>query len=100
MYCLLIVYVLYSSKSSHVIVTSRPKIPGQVCDPLGIGNDDFDRGLGKSKFGYPVLGLYRSKILLNREAMKDFQLTPPQRLVYAPKSLIDAVPLEEMEKLF
>lgn len=82
------------------MVTSCPKTPGQVCDPSGIGNDDFDRGLKKSKFGYPVLGLYRLKEPLKSAAMKGFQITPPQGLVYAPRSLVDGLPLDEMEKLF
>ena len=86
--------------SSHVMVTSRPKIPGQVCDPSGVGNDDFDLGLKKSKFGYPVLGLYRLKDPLKPEAMKKLEIAPPQGLVYAPKSLVDNIPLGEMEKLF
>jgi hypothetical protein len=85
---------------THVMVTSRPKIPGQVCDPSGVGNDDFDLGLKKSKFGYPVLGLYRLKDPLKPEAMKKLEIAPPQGLVYAPKSLVDNIPLGEMEKLF
>ena len=36
----------------HVMLTTHPKIPGQVQDPSGVGNDDFDKGLKKSKFGY------------------------------------------------
>ena len=85
---------------SHVMVTGSPKEPGQVCDPSGIGNDDFDRGLKKSKFGYPVLGLYRLKEPLKSAAMKEFQVQPPQGLVYAPRSLVDGLPLDGMEKLF
>jgi hypothetical protein len=82
------------------MITSRPKTPGQVCDPSGVGNDDFDHGLKKSKFGYPVLGLYRLSDPLKPDAMKEFDLRPPQGLVYAPKSLVDNVFLAEMEKLF
>jgi hypothetical protein len=82
------------------MVTSHPKTPGQVCDPSGVGNDDFDRGLKISKFGYPVLGLYRLTDPLKPEAMKKCDIAPPQGLVYAPKSLVDNVPLAEMEKLF
>ena len=85
---------------SHVMVTSRPKIPGQVRDPSGVGNDDFDRGLKQSKFGYPVLGLYRLQNPLKPAAMKKFEISPPQGLVYAPKSLVDNLPLAEMERLF
>lgn len=82
------------------MVTSRPKIPGQVRDPSGVGNDDFDLGLKKAKFGYPVLGLYRLNDPLKPVAMKKLGIIPPQGLVYAPKLLVDNVPLAEMEKLF
>jgi hypothetical protein len=82
------------------MLTSHPKTPGQVCDPSGVGNDDFDRGLTKSKFGYPVLGLYRLNNPLKPEAMMKFDIKPPQGLVYAPKSLVDNVSLADMEKLF
>jgi hypothetical protein len=27
-------------------------------EPFGIGNDDFNNGLKKSKYGYPILELY------------------------------------------
>ena len=35
--------------------TTTPKVPGEVNDPTGVGNDDFDQGLKESKFGYPVV---------------------------------------------
>jgi hypothetical protein len=82
------------------MTTSRPKTPGQVCDPSGCGNDDFDSGLKKSKFGYPVLGLYRLKTPLKPSAMKQFDISPPQGLVYATRKLVDGAPMEEMDKLF
>lgn len=82
------------------MVTSRPKTPGQVKDPSGVGNDDFDAGLKKSKFGYPVLGLYRLKTPLKPAVMKEYEILPPQGLVYATKTLVDGIPLAEMEKLF
>jgi hypothetical protein len=84
----------------HVMVTARPKTPGEVCDPTGIGNDDFDRGLKASKFGYPVLGLYQLKTPLKPAAMKEFGLSTPQGLMYATKKLIEGMPLEDMDKLF
>ena len=83
------------------MVTSHPKTPGQVCDPNGIGNDDFDNGKKDSTFGYPVLGLYKLKTPLEKEAMKAvYGVTPPQGYMYAPKKLVDENPLEDMEKIF
>jgi len=82
------------------MVTSHPKTPGQVCDPNGIGNDEFDNGMKKSKFGYPVLSLYKLKTPLKTEAMKAYGVTPPQSFMYAPKKMVDEHPLEDMEKIF
>jgi hypothetical protein len=82
------------------MLTSRPKTPGQVCDPTGVGNDDFDLGLKTSKFGYPVLGLYQLKTPLKPAAMKEFGLSTPQGLMYATKKLVEGMPLEDMDKLF
>ncbi|RDB30499.1 hypothetical protein Hypma_007256 [Hypsizygus marmoreus] len=85
---------------THIMETALPKTPGQVCDPTGVGNDDFDNGLKKSKFGYPVLGLYRLKNPLQPDEMKKYGVSPPQGLVYVPKKMVDEYPLEDMEKLF
>jgi len=82
------------------MVTSHPKTPGQVRDPNGIGNDDFDNGKKASKFGYPVLSLYKLKTPLKSEAMKAYGVSTPQGCVYAPKKMVDEIPLEDMEKLF
>ncbi|PWW72143.1 hypothetical protein C7212DRAFT_337716, partial [Tuber magnatum] len=78
-----------TSAISHVVVTSHPKTPGQVCDPSGLGNDDFDNGEKESKFGYPVLGLYKLKTPLEQKAMKQtYGVSPPQAVVYAPKKMV------------
>jgi hypothetical protein len=82
------------------MLTSRPKTPGQVQDPTGAGNDDFDKGLKKSKFGYPVLGLYKLREPLKAEKMSEYGISPPQGLVYATKELVEGVPIEAMERLF
>jgi len=82
------------------MVTSKPKTPGQVCDPNGIGNDDFDNGKKESKFGYPVLGLYKLKTPLKAEEMRIYGISTPQGPVYAPKKMVDELPLEDMEKVF
>jgi len=89
-----------TSAISHVIITSHAKTPGQVCDPSGVGNDDFDKGLKVSKFGYPVLGLYKLRTPLKPEAMKAYRVSAPQACVYAPKKMVEEIPLEDMEKLF
>ena len=81
-------------------MTGPPKQPGEVCDPTGVGNDDFDKGLKKSKFGYPVLGLRKLKEPLTRDMMKSkFGMVAPQGYFYAPKQMVDDLPLEDMVKV-
>ena len=83
------------------MTTSTPKKPGELKDPSGYGNDDFDNGLKDSKFGYPVLGLYKLNPLIKADAMKsNFGISPPQGYLYAPKKLVDDIPLDTMEKIF
>lgn len=89
------------SAITHVITTSRPKKPGEVNDPSGVGNDDFDNGLKLSKFGYPVLGLHKLNPPLGPSDLKArFEIAPPQGYYYATKKLVEEVKLEDMEKLF
>ncbi|KAJ3526908.1 hypothetical protein NM688_g8199 [Phlebia brevispora] len=90
-----------TSAITYVMETSRPKVPGQVKDPSGIGNDDFDKGLKKSKFGYPVVALYKLKTPLKPEEMKErFGIAPLQGYCYAPTKLVEEVKLEDMIKVF
>jgi len=88
------------NRRRHVMLTTRPKTPGQVQDPTGVGNDDFDKGLKKSKFGYPVLGLYKLREPLKAGKMREYGVGPPQGLVYATRVLVEGVPVGEMERLF
>ena len=82
-------------------MTSRPKRPGEVRDSSGIGNDDFDQGLKQSKFGYPVLGLYKLKPSVTPTEMKDqYKIATPQGYCYATKELVEGLKLEDMEKIF
>ncbi|KAG0641187.1 hypothetical protein HOY80DRAFT_902669 [Tuber brumale] len=90
-----------TSAISYVMVTSGPKKPGEVRDSSGIGNDDFDNGKKVSKFGYPVLHLYKLRTPLKPEAMrKVYGVSTPQGRMYAPKKMVDELPLEGMEQLF
>lgn len=83
------------------MTTTQPKRPGEVNDPSGFGNDDFDKGLKDSKFGYPVLGLYKLNPPIRSGDMKSkFDISPPQGYLYAPRKLVDDIPLHSMEKLF
>ncbi|KZS88680.1 hypothetical protein SISNIDRAFT_469951 [Sistotremastrum niveocremeum HHB9708] len=84
----------------YVMLTGRPKTPGEVNDPTGVGNDDFDNGLKQSKFGYPALGLYRLTQKLDTEEMKKYGISGLQGYCYATKKVVEAFPIEEMERVF
>ena len=81
--------------------TSTPKKPGEVQDPSGVGNDDFDAGKKVSKFGYPVLALYELKTPLNIEEMKNtYDIPPLQIYFYAPFKLFEAIKFDDMINVF
>lgn len=85
----------------YVIEIGPPKTPGEVCDPSGVGNDDFDQGLKVSKFGYHISGAYRLSTPLTPDVMKEkYGLKVPQGYCYAPRAMIDDLPLPSMERLF
>ncbi|KAI0359195.1 hypothetical protein OH77DRAFT_1419678, partial [Trametes cingulata] len=88
-----------TSAITYVMQTTRPKVPGEVNDSTGIGNDDFDAGLKQSKYGCPVTGLYRLKTPLTTPELKErFEIAVPQGWRYATKRLVEEVMLEDMEK--
>jgi len=78
------------------MLTTHPKTPGQVQDPSWVGNGDLDKGLKKSKFGYPVLGLYKLMELLKAGEMREYGVGPLQGLVYATRVLVEGVPVGEV----
>ena len=73
----------------YVVDVGPTKTPGQVQDPTGLGNEDFDNGLKKSKFGYPILGMYQLNEPLSGSCMKDLiGISPPLQYEYATAELI------------
>ena len=81
--------------------TTTPKVPGEVNDPTGVGNDDFDQGLKESKFGYPVVELFRLKTPLVTSQLKQrFDIATPQGWRYATRKLVEELPITEMERVF
>jgi hypothetical protein len=83
-----------------VIGTSKPKVQGEVCDPTGVGNDDFDAGK-HSKYAYPVLGLWRLRAPVTSRMLKDrFAISVPQSFCFATQNLVDSEKVDDMEKIF
>ncbi|RPD57439.1 hypothetical protein L226DRAFT_467591 [Lentinus tigrinus ALCF2SS1-7] len=90
-----------TSAITYLMFTTTPKVPGEVNDPSGVGNDDFDRGLKQSKYGYPVTELYKlRKPLTTAELKSRFDIAVPQGWRYATKQLVNEMKLEDMEKIF
>ncbi|KIJ38612.1 hypothetical protein M422DRAFT_33204 [Sphaerobolus stellatus SS14] len=86
---------------THVINVGAPRVPGEVKDPSGVGNDDFDAGKKVSKYGYPVQGMYRLPQPLSSVAMKQrYGFGPPQGYMYAPENLVKGEPIDSMEVLY
>ena len=85
----------------HIIGVGAPRVPGEVNDPSGIGNDEFDAGQKVSKYGYPVKGMYRLPKPLTSAALKErYGISPPQGYMYAPEALVQGEPLNAMEILY
>ncbi|KAH9856726.1 hypothetical protein C2E23DRAFT_453402 [Lenzites betulinus] len=91
-----------TSAITYVMETTTPRVPGEVNDPTGVGNDDFDKGLKQSKYGYPVTGLYKLKEPITTLELKSrFDIAVPQGWRYATKKLVEGTSLvEDMEKVF
>lgn len=55
-----------------MIPESVRRTPGTVPEePFGIGNEDFNKGLKQSKYGYPILQLYELAEPITLDEMKD-----------------------------
>ncbi|GAB1314646.1 ASCH domain-containing protein [Madurella fahalii] len=72
-----------------VIPKSVRRTPGTVpTEPFGIGNDDFNKGLKQSKYGYPILELYELIEPVALSEMKDrWGLAAPMGWRYLGKDL-------------
>ncbi|KAI8854797.1 hypothetical protein BC829DRAFT_486105 [Chytridium lagenaria] len=85
----------------YVACIQSPKEPGNVNDPSGIGNDEFDAGLKTSKFGYPVVGLLKMGEQLGKNQLKsEFGISNIQGYRYATEDLVKRYPVEELARIF
>ena len=83
----------------YVAEISLPKIPGQECDPAGVGNDEFDAGLKLSKFGYPIVGLLKFRENLTKEELtRVFGISTIQGYRFVTQKLMDR--LKDVERMF
>ncbi|KXN88613.1 hypothetical protein AN958_06877 [Leucoagaricus sp. SymC.cos] len=83
-----------------VIEVTKAKVPGEIQDPTGIGNDDFDAGKKVSKYGYGVKAVWKLKVPIKASEMRSrFGLAPPQSFIYMTEKVLEEVKLEDQEKL-
>jgi len=96
---------LYETESintiQYVIKVGPIKTPGQVQDSTGLGNDDFNKGLKESKYGYPILEIHQLDKPLPGSLMKDLiGILPPYQFKYATIQLLLQYPETEMKQIF
>jgi len=86
---------------TYVAEIGEVRYPGEVQDPSGLGNEDFDAGIKESKFGYPILSLYVLKQPLSASQLwKDHQIEVPHRYCSLPSSIFTSIPYDSFVKLF
>src|SRR3979411_1752456 len=86
---------------THVAAIGTVCTPGEVQDPSGLGNEEFDAGLKESKFGYPILSLYAlPQPLSASQLLKDHHFEVPHRYCPVPSSILASVPCDSLVKLF
>lgn len=78
-----------------------PKTQGQINDPKGLGNDDFDKGIKISPYGYPILAVYKLQDALT---LDDLYSEYGANLItkgkqYAKQAMVDDFPLRTLECL-
>src|SRR5262249_31055281 len=76
-------------------------VPGQVQDPTGLGNDDFDAGLKKSKFGYPIYSIhYLPYPVSTSQLQAKYYITPPHSYRIMPAHLQTDLSFDSLPILF
>lgn len=85
----------------YVFLTGKAKTPGEVNDPSGVGNDDFDAGRKTSvNYGYPILSLHvLPHPLAVEELLVEYGVDMANKRQYAKKALADAFPLSALERV-
>lgn len=89
------------SRVEYVARISRGKVPGEVPEDGGIGNEDFNAGRKLSKYGYEILDLWKLKepITLKQAISKGYMNGPPQKYCWVPRSLLENCPLDRQDHL-
>lgn len=89
------------SRVEYVARISRGKLPGEVPEDGGIGNEDFNAGRKLSKYAYEILDLWKLKqpINLKLAISKGYIKGAPQKYCWAPLSFLESYPLDRQDRI-
>ena len=82
-----------------MIETTLPKVPGDIGDPDGVGNTDFDAGR-MTRYAYPIRTMYKLSTPVTRDELyARFAIKSPQGFCYATRLFVEAFPPEDLEQI-
>lgn len=90
----------------YVAEISAGKAPGEIDGTdTGIGNEEFNQGLGELGYGYEILHLYElvdpeRGLSLARLKEKGFLKGPPQKYQWVKQEMLDYLELDKQKRLF
>ena len=90
------------SSIHYVARVSRGKVPGQVPEDGGIGNEDFNAGKKVSKYGYEILELWKLERPISLQQAKEmgYLKGPPQKYCWVPQVVMENCPLNKQNIVF
>ncbi|OXV10758.1 hypothetical protein Egran_01483 [Elaphomyces granulatus] len=91
-----------ASSIHYVARISAGKVPGQVPEDGGIGNEDFNAGKKVSKYGYEILELWKlvQPISLHQARSRGYLKGAPQKYCWLPNTVLESYPLEKQDNIF
>ena len=69
-------------------------------DSSGIGNDDFDKGMKKSRFGYPIHELYQLAHPIHQANIRDYGQWNGQGPLYSINDSVGHEGVQKIDKVF
>ncbi|KAE8376551.1 hypothetical protein BDV26DRAFT_282552 [Aspergillus bertholletiae] len=83
----------------HAARISHGKVPGEIPENGGIGNEDFNAGRKVSKYGYEILDLWklREPISLKSAISKGLLKGAPQKYTWVLVALLESCPMDTQD---
>lgn len=90
-----------NSRIEYVAHVSHGKVPGEVAENGGIGNEDFNADRKDSKYGYGILDLWRLRepSSLKTAISEGFLKGAPQKYCWVPLALLERCPLDRQDHI-